>query len=120
MPLSPLIRFGTSTWTYEGWQGQIYLKQYAKTTFTRECLGEYCQYIYNGEPCFRTVGNDATFYRPPTPNQLRKYLNQIPEDFEMCFKVWEELTIPSYAKHFRYGGKSRPTQSPLFERKDIQ
>ncbi|HWF59634.1 MAG TPA: DUF72 domain-containing protein [Nitrospira sp.] len=106
MPLSPLIRFGTSTWTYEGWQGQAYLKQYAKTTFARECLGEYCQYLYNGEPCFRTVGNDATFYRPPTPNQLRKYLNQIHEDFEMYFKVWEEITIPSYAKHARYGTKA--------------
>jgi len=106
MPLSPLVRFGSSTWTYEGWQGQVYLKQYAKTTFARECLGEYCQYLYNGEPCFRTVGNDATFYRPPTPNQLRKYLNQIPEDFEMCFKVWEEITIPSYAKQPRYGSKA--------------
>lgn len=106
MPLSPLIRFGTSTWTYEGWQGQVYRKQYAKTTFARECLGEYCQYLYNGEPCFHTVGNDATFYRPPTPNQLLKYLNQIPEDFEMCFKVWEEITIPSYAKHARYGLKA--------------
>ena len=52
----------------------------------------------NGEPLFRTVGNDSTFYRPPTANQLRRYLNQIPEDFEMCFKVWEEITIPSYAK----------------------
>ncbi len=106
MPLSPLVRFGTSTWTYEGWQGQIYLKRYAKTTFAGECLGEYCQYLYNGEPCFRTVGNDATFYRPPTTNQLRKYLNQIPEDFEMCFKVWEEITIPSYAKQPRYGSKA--------------
>lgn len=106
MPLSPLIRFGTSTWTYEGWQGQVYLKQYAKTTFARECLGEYCQYLYNGQPLFRTVGNDATFYRPPTANQLRKYLSQIPEDFEMCFKVWEQLTIPTYAKHARYGTKA--------------
>ena len=67
MALSPLIRFGTSTWTYEGWQGQVYQKQYHKTTFARECLGEYCQYFYNdnGAPLFRTVGNDSTFYRPP-------------------------------------------------------
>jgi len=48
MGLSSLIRFGTSTWTYEGWQGQVYHKQYAKTAFARECLGEYCQYLYNG------------------------------------------------------------------------
>ncbi len=109
-PMS-LVRFGTSTWTYEGWQGQIYLKPYAKTTFARECLGEYCQYFYKGQPLFRTVGNDATFYRPPTANQLRNYLTQISEEFEMCFKVWEEITIPVYAKHVRYGreaGKPNP------------
>ena len=71
LSLSPLIRFGTSTWTYEGWQGQVYKRQYGKSTFARECLGEYCQYQYEGEPLFRTVGNDSTFYRPPTANQLR-------------------------------------------------
>jgi uncharacterized protein YecE (DUF72 family) len=106
MALSPLIRFGTSTWTYEGWQGQVYHRQYAKSRFAQECLGEYCQYQYNNEPLFRTVGNDATFYQPPSANQLRRYLNQIPEDFEMCFKVWEEITIPSYATHARYGARA--------------
>ena len=103
LSLSPLIRFGTSTWTYEGWQGQVYKREYAKSTFTRECLGEYCQYQYQGKPLFRTVGNDSTFYRPPTANQLRHYLTQIPEDFEMCFKVWEEITIPTYANQARHG-----------------
>ncbi len=106
MPLSPLIRFGTSTWTYEGWQGQIYTRKYTKTAFARECLGEFCQYLYRGKPLFRTVGNDATFYRPPSANQLTRYLTQIPEDFQMCFKVWEELTIPTYAKHARYGSRA--------------
>lgn len=106
MSLSPLIRFGTSTWTYEGWQGQVYLKPYAKSAFARECLGEYCQYLYDGEPLFRTVGNDSTFYRPPTANQLRRYLTQIVEDFDMCFKVWESITIPTFAKQARYGVKA--------------
>lgn len=106
MPVSPLIRFGTSTWTYEGWQGQVYKRPYAKSRFARECLGEYCQFQYDNEPLFRTVGNDSTFYRPPTANQLRRYLNQIPEDFKMCCKVWEEITIPSFAKQARYGPKA--------------
>ena len=106
MLLSLLIRFGTSTWTYEGWQGQVYKKQYAKSVFARECLGEYCQYLYNSEPLFRTVGNDSTFYRPPTTNQLLRYLTQIPEDFEMCCKVWEDITIPRFASHVRYGSKA--------------
>ena len=35
-------------------QGQVYTQQYAKSTFARECLGEYCQYQYQGEPLFRT------------------------------------------------------------------
>ena len=104
--LSPLIRFGTSTWTYPGWQGQIYQRQYAKTKFARECLGEFCQYRYQDQPLFRTVGNDATFYRPPSTSQLQQYLKQIPEDFQMCFKVWEELTIPTYANRLRYGVKA--------------
>lgn len=52
----------------------------------------------------RTVGNGSTFYGPPTANQLRWYPNQIPEGFEMCWKVWEEITIPTYAQH-RYGRK---------------
>lgn len=72
----------------------------------RECLGEYCQYLHNGEPLFRAVGNDSTFYRPPTQDQLRHYLKQIPEDFEMCFKVWEDITIPQFARHARYGLKA--------------
>ena len=87
LTLSLLIRFGTSTWTYEGWQGRVYQRSYAKSTFSRECLREYCQYQYQGEPLFRTVGNDSTFYRPPTTIQLRHYLTQIPEDLQMCFKV---------------------------------
>jgi len=93
-------------WTYQGWQGQVYTRQYPENKFVQECLREYCQYEYQGEPLFRTVGNDATFYRPPTANQLRRYLSQIPEDFQMCFKVWEEITIPSYAKQPRYGARA--------------
>jgi uncharacterized protein YecE (DUF72 family) len=109
--MSPLIRFGTSTWTYEGWQGQVYQRQYAKSKVSQECLGEYCQYLYNGEPLFRIVGNDSTFYRPPTANLLGRYLNQIPKGFEMCFKVWEELTIPTYPQRPRYGSNTgKPNQ----------
>ena len=38
LSLSPLIRRGTSTWAYEGLQGQVYKRQYAKSAFTREWL----------------------------------------------------------------------------------
>ena len=58
LSFSPLIRFGASTWTYEGWQGQVYHRQYAKSSFSRECLGEYCQ--YQGEPLFKIMGSEST------------------------------------------------------------
>jgi uncharacterized protein YecE (DUF72 family) len=115
--LSLLIRFGTSTWTYEGWQGQVYKRQYPKSKFAQECLGEYCQYQYKDEPLFKTVGNDSTFYRPPTVNQLKRYPNQMPEDFEMCFKVWEEITIPSYANQARYGVRAGQTNLRFLDAK---
>jgi hypothetical protein len=51
-------------WTYQGWQGQVYTRQYPENKFVQDCLGEYCQYEYQGELLFRTVGNDVTFYCP--------------------------------------------------------
>ncbi|MBS0152249.1 MAG: DUF72 domain-containing protein [Nitrospira sp.] len=109
--VSPFIRFGTSTWTYEGWRGQVYLKNYPKGSFTKQCLSEYWQFQHNGSPLFRTVGNDSTFYRPPTRAQLLAYRDQMPEQAEMCFKVWEDITVPVFASHPRYGlkaGKPNP------------
>ena len=75
----------------------------ARRSLHETALANTASICIRGEPLFRTVGNDSTFYGPPTRNQLRRYLNQIPEDFEMCCKVWEEITIPVYAQHARYG-----------------
>jgi len=61
--MSPLIRFGTSTWAYEGWQGLLYRKAYPKGRFKKDCLTEYTQYEYNGQPLFRTAGLDAIYTR---------------------------------------------------------
>ena len=100
-PLSALIRFGTSTWTYEGWQGLVYTKRYPPSRFKSDCLAEYARYEYNGERLFRTVGFDFTFYSPPTAPQLVHYASQLPPDFVACSKVWEEITVPTYTRHLR-------------------
>ena len=96
--ISPLIRFGTSTWTYEGWQGQVYKRQYSKTAFARE-PGGILPVALQWPVAVSYRGNDPTSYRPSSANQLTRYLTQIPENFEMCFKVWEEVTIPAYTRH---------------------
>jgi uncharacterized protein YecE (DUF72 family) len=107
MPTTPEeVRFGTSSWAYEGWHGLVYRKDYPKSRFAKDCLGEYAAYEYAGAPLFRAVGVDHTFYRPPTASQLAHYAAQVPVGFRFCSKVWEELTIPTYARHARYGAKA--------------
>lgn len=107
------VRFGTSSWAYEGWQGQVYHRTYAAGRFSKESLAEYAAYAPGGPPLFRTVGIDHTFYRPATPAQLAHYAAQVPSDFHFCSKVWEELTIPTYANLPRYGVKAGKT-NPRF------
>jgi uncharacterized protein YecE (DUF72 family) len=61
-----------------------------KRRFKQDCLAQYAQYEYCGEPLFRTVGIDHTFYGPPTPRMLENYAAQLPSGFQACVKVWEE------------------------------
>lgn len=108
MALSPLVRLGTSTWTYEGWKGDVYKQNYPKGRFKQDCLAEYARYEHEGEPLFRTVGFDFTFYGPPTPKQLEHYASLLPEGFEACAKVWEEVTIPVFPPGLRYRSMAGP------------
>lgn len=106
MSALPLLKCGTSTWAYEGWQGLVYHRSYPKGRFKKDCLAEYARYEYRGQRLFQTVGLDQTFYRPPTSAQLAHYAEQLPPGFEMCSKVWEEITIPRFADQARYGAKA--------------
>jgi len=101
-----LARFGTSSWAYEGWQGLVYHRPYAKSRFSQDTLAEYAAYAVDDAPLFRTVGIDHSFYRPASAKQLARYAEQVPGDFRFCSKVWEDLTIPAYANLPRYGSKS--------------
>ncbi len=109
------VRFGTSSWAYEGWQGLIYRQAYKANRFSKDSLSEYARYEYRGAPLFNTVGIDHTFYRPATAEQLAHYATQVPSDFRFCAKVWEELTIPSYANHRRYGAKAGKTNARFLD-----
>lgn len=98
-PLPPEVRFGTSTWTYEGWKGTIYKKTYSsEKAFRQQSLAEYAAF-----PLFRTVGIDSTFYQPAKAATLQSYASQVPADFQWVSKVWERLTVPQFPKHARYG-----------------
>lgn len=100
------VRFGTSSWAYEGWQGLVYHQTYPKSRFSADTLAEYARHTVDGQPLFQTVGIDHSFYRPAAANQLAHYAEQVPADFRFCSKVWEELTVPTYANLPRYGKKA--------------
>ncbi len=102
----PTVRFGGSSWAYEGWQGLVYHRSYPKSRFSQDTLAEYAAHAVDDVPLFRTVGIDHSFYRPAGAKQLAHYAAQVPDDFRFCSKVWEELTIPTYANLPRYGAKA--------------
>lgn len=107
------VRFGTSSWAYEGWQGQVYHRHYPRSRFSRDSLAEYAVYEVGGRRLFTTVGIDHSFYRPPSRVQFQHYADLVPDDFQFCLKVWEELTIATFAKLPRYGAKGG-TANPRF------
>jgi hypothetical protein len=70
MSLSPLIKFGTSTWAYEGWRGTVYTKDYPKGRFKKDCLAEYAAYRYKDVPhgiakSWGDLRNELTLLRGP-------------------------------------------------------
>jgi uncharacterized protein YecE (DUF72 family) len=87
------IRFGTSSWTYPGWKGLIYQRDYPATGAGAEMLAEYARY-----PLFGTVGIDSSFYTPLTEKTLTSYAAALPEGFPCLSKVWDRLTVHTFAK----------------------
>ena len=86
------VLFGTSTWTYPGWNGLVYHRSYPKSAPAARMLEEYARF-----PLFRTVGIDSSFYRPPSPATLEAYAKALPPGFPCVSKVWEQITIHTHA-----------------------
>ena len=91
--IPPLIRFGTSSWTYPGWKGLVYHQDYGGKGTAAPMLAEYSRF-----PLFRTVGIDSSFYGPPTDAVLDSYAASLPPDFPCVSKVWQEITVHTWAK----------------------
>jgi len=84
--LPSTVHFGTSTWTYDGWSGEVYHRRYRGPEPARR-LEEYVRY-----PLFRTVGIDSAFYDPPSEEELKSYARALPPGFPCVSKVWDRIT----------------------------
>jgi uncharacterized protein YecE (DUF72 family) len=76
------LRLGGSSWSYPGWAGMVWDKEYPETTLSRYGLTAYTQY-----PLFRTVSLDRSFYRPLSVAQYATYAAQVPDDFRFVVKA---------------------------------
>ncbi len=95
------LRFGTTSWTFEGWK-TVYRKRYAtKQEFVQTALAEYAIH-----PLFRTVEIDRSYYAPLSAADLRAYSEQLPENFDCAMKVWQEITAMVFPRHPRYGDRA--------------
>ncbi len=90
--IPPLVHFGTSTWTYPGWTGLVYAKPYPATGASARMLAEYARF-----PLFSTVGIDSSFYGTPKPKSLESWAKVLPPGFKCVSKVWERLTVRTFA-----------------------
>jgi len=95
--LPPNIRFGTSTWTYDGWAGDVYHQPYRGPQPAKR-LEEYARY-----PLFRTVGIDSAFYEPPSEAVLAAYASALPPGFPCVSKVWDRITAKRFNQDRRWG-----------------
>jgi uncharacterized protein YecE (DUF72 family) len=87
----PLVRFGTSSWTYPGWKGLIYHDDFPAKHAAARQLAEYARW-----PLARTVGIDSFFYRPPSAATLAAYAAALPPGFRCVSKVWDRITAHSF------------------------
>jgi uncharacterized protein YecE (DUF72 family) len=105
------IYIGGSSWKYEGWLGQIYSRsryqvrgRFSKKLFEETCLQEYAS-------VFPAVCGDFAFYQFPTDAFWAKLFRQTPDTFRWGFKVPEQITVPVWPVHPRYGalaGRENP------------
>lgn len=119
------IFVGTSSWTYDGWLGQIYTAsryeyrgRFAKSRFEENCLSEYAE-------TFKTVCFDGAYYTFYDETKWRSMAAQVPADFKFGLKVPEMITVkrwPSLAKHGAHAGQINEEflNAPLFVERVLQ
>lgn len=100
------LHFGTSSWKYEGWLGSLYDPALYQTRgklsikkFETECLREYAR-------VFPVVGGDFSFYQFPSAESWKALFDGSPETLRFGLKVPEEVTVPRWPMHARYGARA--------------
>lgn len=103
--IPPLVRLGTSSWSFPGWAGLVYDRVATETALARGGLSAYARH-----PLFRTVGIDRTYYATISEHDFTAYAADVPDGFQFLCKAHEALTSPVLSR----GGRRSREPSPNF------
>jgi uncharacterized protein YecE (DUF72 family) len=102
------VYLGGSTWSYPGWSGLVYDREYSESKLAREGLEAYAKH-----PLLKAIGIDRTHYQPLPAEDFAAYAAQVLDDFRFLVKAHEECTLWSFPDRPRYGAR-RGQGNPLF------
>jgi uncharacterized protein YecE (DUF72 family) len=88
--LPDVLRLGTSSWSFPGWDGIVYDRRVSQAVLARHGLAAYAQH-----PLLKTVGLDRTYYRPISAEDFRGYAEVVPEGFRFLVKAERTVTSPT-------------------------
>jgi uncharacterized protein YecE (DUF72 family) len=103
--LPPGLRLGGSSWSYPGWAGKVWDREYDEARLARHGLAAYAQH-----PLFRTVCLDRAFYRALSTLQYAQLAAQVPDDFRFVVKA--PLAVTDATVRAENGRAIQP--NPLF------
>jgi uncharacterized protein YecE (DUF72 family) len=99
--LPDTLRFGTSSWSFPGWQGLVWAHRHRETELARHGLAAYARH-----PLLRAVGVDRAFYAPLRSAEWREFAAATPPGFRFLVKAHAALTIPPGARRPEFLGRA--------------
>ncbi len=91
------LRLGTSSWSFPGWQGQVW-----RDRLGSEALSAHGLPAYAAHPLLRTVSIDSSYYTLPDAGRFARYAAQVPDDFRFVVKA------PAVVGSARLRGEGNP------------
>lgn len=100
------VYIGTSSWKYPGWLGSLYHPdryltrgKLSNARFERDCLKEHAE-------VFSTVCVDAGYYRFPSPDWIKRLMDDTPDHYRFTFKMPDDITARTFANLPRHGDRA--------------
>lgn len=94
------LRLGTMSWSFAGWRGLVYGESAEPKLLAEAGLSAYAKH-----PLLGAVEIDRSFYEPLPQRYFEQAAAQVPSSFRFLVKAHEELTLPHFPRHARYGKK---------------